>query len=257
MDHLEKDVFIKRLTTGILLVAVVAIFGSFISYRYGYADGSRRQQQTNEPAKTVGSAEEGRPLYGIDMSSYQKDIYEMALNLEGVDFVICRAADGMQVDKTCDKIYQAAKSKGLLLGVYFYARTTLEAREYAHWCAQTIKGYIGEAIVVLDMEENVSVEWTLEFLQAFEALTGVKPLLYTGLNMVRDHDWSTVVANGNPLWVACYGSDNGHEVPLPSSIPYWGNASIHQYTSKLYRSLDGDVCHESIAWWQEMATPNR
>lgn len=63
-------------------------------------------------------------LSGLDLSVWQRDTYESQINAFAKDFVIVRAAFSKSVDNYCDRMYQYAKSKGKLLGFYFFPLTS-------------------------------------------------------------------------------------------------------------------------------------
>ena len=93
-------------------------------------------------------------LKGIDISHHQNGI---DIASTGVDFVICKATEGIgYVDKCCDKFYQAAKKCGKKLGVYHFARPDLgnSAEAEADYFISQIQGYIKEAMLVLDWESG-------------------------------------------------------------------------------------------------------
>lgn len=198
-------------------------------------------------------------LKGIDVSAWQRNTYEQQIDSFAPDFVIVRAAFSEAVDQYCDRIYQYAKSKGKKLGFYFFPLTSDgEARACAGWAYRQVLGYIGEAIPILDWEayngqygstNPGDTQWALEWLKEFEALSGVKPMIYMNQSCERTYDWSKVVANNNGLWLANYGvnngKDNGYQKPK-----YWTSVAMHQYTSLLDgRSLDGDVFNgDNEAW---------
>lgn len=198
-------------------------------------------------------------LSGIDLSFWQRDTYESQINAFAKDFVIVRAAFSKSVDNYCDRMYQYAKSKGKLLGFYFFPLTSDGTPEdCAEWAYRQVLGYIGEAIPFLDWEaysgqygnHNAGdTNWAYRWLVRFEELSGVKPVIYMNQSCEKSYDWSRVVANDNGLWLANYGSNNGknngHSTPK-----YWKTVALHQYTSLLDgRSLDGDVFNGDKEAW--------
>ena len=86
-------------------------------------------------------------MHGTDQSNWQPN------QITEGDFIICKATEGCgYVDPTCDAKYQMNKAAGKLLGVYHYARPDLgnSAEAEAEFFVNNIKGYIKEAILVLD-----------------------------------------------------------------------------------------------------------
>ena len=119
-------------------------------------------------------------MKGIDISNWQANLNAGTIN---ADFVIVKATEGTgYVNPVCDRHYQQAKAAGKKLGVYHFARNgSNSARAEAEFFVNNIKGYIKEAILVLDWEDggNVyNVAWAKEWLDIVQQLTGVKPLIY-------------------------------------------------------------------------------
>lgn len=170
-------------------------------------------------------------LKGIDISNWQKDIINFG---DDVDFVIVKATEGKSyVDPSCDKLYQLAKKCGKLLGVYHFARPdNNDAVTEAEFFVKNIKGYINEAVLVLDYERNMNnVAWAKTFLDKVKELTGIKPLLYISRSPVNQYDYSSIANADYGLWVADYGINDGQEHTFPA-IKHWKNFAIWQYTSK-------------------------
>ena len=154
---------------------------------------------------------------------------------DGFDGVIIKATEGTgYVDPKCDAHYQRAKEHCKLLGVYHYARPDLgtTAEDEAQYFVDNIKGYIKEAILVLDWESanKWDVNWAKRWLDKVYQLTGVKPLIYMSSSVTFAYDWSSVVAADYGLWVANYGNNDGSDHGCPE-VGYWGVVAMHQYTS--------------------------
>lgn len=203
-------------------------------------------------------------LKGIDISVYQKSNYKKLIDTYGKDFVICRAAFGTSVDAMCDTMYQYAKKKGKKLGFYFFPLTSsMSGKAHAQWAYKQVKGYIKEAIPILDWESyngaygKLSVSntsWALEWLKEFERLSGVKPMIYMNSSCNSSYDWSKVVKNDNGLWIANYGKNNGKDAGRPA-VKYWKFAAMHQYTSlgDNGKGLDCDTFYGDKAAWDAYA----
>ena len=177
-------------------------------------------------------------LNGVDISSHQGNIDLAALP---IDFVIIKATEGNSyVNPYCDSKYQQAKSLNLLRGVYHFATGRTSGTEEADWFLKNIRGYIGDAILVLDWEAsavNKGVTYAKAFLDRVYHKTGVKPLIYTNRSVIDGYDWSSVVNADYGLWLATLdGSEYSSygEFPLvaicqPWSKPMTGyNANIDQ-----------------------------
>lgn len=196
-------------------------------------------------------------LYGTDQSKWQENSVT-----EG-SFIILKATEGVgYVDPTCDAKYQLNKSAGKLLGVYDFARPDRGSAEAeAQFFVDNIKGYIGEAILVLDWEQpgtQGNVAWAKAWLDKVYKLTGVRPLIYMSASVVNSYDWSSV-AKDYGLWIAGY--PNAYNVPnppkpTPSNMPYgigaWEFWAIWQYTSSA-GTLDRDIANMDKKAWKKYA----
>lgn len=203
-------------------------------------------------------------LYGIDVSNWQginagdnADSFLIAKATEGINFV-----DGM-----CDKHYQKAKEAGKLLGVYHFARPDInrDAAREACFFVENIKGYVNEAILVLDWEPvgnyKTNVAWAKTWLDTVKLMTGVAPLIYMSASVIGMADWSAV-AKEYGLWIAGY--PNKYNVvnppkPEPGDMPYgigpWAFWAIWQYTSSA-GTLDRNIANMDAKAWAKYAKNN-
>lgn len=191
-------------------------------------------------------------LHCCDLSSWQ------ALGAgDGFEGVVVKATEGVgYVDSSCDAHYQRAKGQGKLLGVYHYARPDLgnSAEAEAEFFVNNIKGYIKEAVLVLDWESanKWDTGWAKRWLDKVKELTGVKPLIYMSSSVTFAYDWSAVVAGDYGLWVANYGNNDGSNHGCPA-VGYWGIVAMHQYTSN---PLDKDEFFGDANTWKAYAGSN-
>ena len=199
-------------------------------------------------------------LKGIDISHWQANL---DIASTGAEFVICKATQGTTfVDPSCDRHYQIAKRLGLKLGVYHYASGGDPVAE-ADFFVRNIKGYIGEAILILDWEKTQNgryhehASWCLKFLNRVKELTGVKPLIYMSASVIKVADWSKVVADDYGLWVAGW-PDNRDSWDIPDfrwDVRPWPFYALWQYTSSGGR-LDRDVFMGDRTAWDKYAAIN-
>lgn len=198
-------------------------------------------------------------LKGIDISHWQNGFTDFS----AVDFAIFKATEGINyVDNCCDKFYQQAKKQGKKLGVYHFARPDLNSAEAeANFFVENVKGYVKEAILVLDWEPGggqiSNVAWAKTWLDKVYSLTGVKPIIYMSQSPENSYDWSSVANSDYGLWVAKYGSNNGQQGTQPT-IKYWKFYALWQYTSKGRVSgyngdLDLDVFSGDTSAWDKYA----
>lgn len=199
-------------------------------------------------------------LNGIDISHWQDGIN---LNNIDFDFVIMKATEGTGfVDDCCDKFYQTAKKRGKCLGVYHYANGK-NYKDEADFFLKNIKGYIGEAVLVLDWESQgnkvfgTSGEktWVKNWLDYVYSKTGVRPMLYvqkSAMSKFRD-------IGDYGLWIAQYANSN--TVNGYQSKPWNDGAykcAMRQYTSHGRLSgysgnLDFDKFYGDVTAWNKYA----
>ncbi len=198
-------------------------------------------------------------MQGIDVSQYQDGQFDELI--EGRDddaFVIVKVAAGKEISYDWKSVTEKVIQQKKLTGFYFFTnRLTVDsynATEYAQWCAQQIEDYIGYGIVVLDHEDDPSLspDWCLEWLEEFEHLTNVKPILYTNRGLIdsnRDNQKLQEIHDKDyGLWVAEF--DTGKfESPLP-----WKEYEvfIHQFTSNA-EILDENWCYALPERWWNLA----
>lgn len=203
-------------------------------------------------------------LKGIDISSYQRNNYRTLIDNYGTDFVITRAAWRYSVDSMCDVMYQYAKSKGKKLGFYFFPLTSDgSAKSHATWAYSQVKGYIREAIPILDWEayngsegnNNIAdINWAKEWLDTFYNLSGVRPMIYMNSNCNATYNFEPIVKGNYGLWIANYGNNNGTDHGRPV-VKYWTAAAMHQYTSlgDNGKGLDRDTFYGDKTAWDKYA----
>jgi len=185
-------------------------------------------------------------LKGIDISKWQGEVDWSAIKA-AEDFVIIKSSEGdpdpgqttQQYEDPMFKTNQAgARSVGILLGYYHFARPDFNAPEgEAEECFNAIGGLQENEIVCLDMETAGQtgaanlVDWAKRWLDHFQSLSGLKPLIYMSESWVDDYDWSNVYNAGYGLWVAKYGANDGTVPTQGVNTGVWPTAAIWQYTS--------------------------
>lgn len=184
-------------------------------------------------------------LNGFDVSNWQNSMN--AGTLPG-DFAIMKATEGTSyVNPSCDTHYQQAKKAGKLLGVYHFASGSDAVKE-ADYFVSNVKGYVGEALLVLDWEADAvkkGASWALNWLWRVHDKTGVWPLIYMSQSVCTAYDWAEVAKNCG-LWVAKYPSSSkmGYEA-YPSGMSFgtgaWRSCAIWQYTSNGYLNGSGPL----------------
>lgn len=209
-------------------------------------------------------------LHGIDVSKWQCDI---AIDKISCDFVIVKATQGTTyVNPYFEKQVSKTISSGKLLGVYHYASKGGAQNEAKHFL-NTVKNYIGKAILVLDWEgdgndhfgnSDTSTSYAKEFMDYVYKETGVKPLFYISKSVTKYKGMDTIKNAGYKLWAAQYANYN--EVTKFKDNPWtdnkgfgpWNSPTIYQYTSRGRLSgyngnLDFDIAYLTKDEWNNLA----
>lgn len=204
-------------------------------------------------------------LNGYDISNNQGNIDN---RLVPGNFVFIKATEGVgYTDPNCDANYQQAKAAGKLLGVYHFARPDgNDPISEARWFYSQVKGYLGEAVIALDLEvKPITPGWAKSFADEFYRLSKVRVVIYMSQSVFNTGDWSALTPN-YAAWVASYGANNqqtGYGDPnAPVSIN--GNWTIFgvQYTSRgrlpgWGGDLDLDIAYVTPDQWKRYAAGDR
>ena len=201
-------------------------------------------------------------MNGIDIARYQKGIN---LELVPCDFVIVKATQGISyVSPTFRAQIEQASTYGKLLGVYHYAGGGGAVPEAKHFI-QTVRDYIGKAILVLDWEgaQNPNFKnpaYAMEFLATVKKETGITPFIYMSKSVCRQYDWNPAF----PLWCAQYKNQEQtgyQETPWTDKKGFgnWNSCVILQYSSKgrlpnYHANLDLDKAYCTPDQWMKYAS---
>ena len=212
--------------------------------------------------------EEKTELDGIDISGYQKGIDIAAVPS---DFVIVKVSEGTDSTATFKEQAEAALKAGKLLGLYHFANADTTASAQAEFFADSVKDYLGKALLFLDWEDTSyskvrekGTSWAAEWLERVYRLTGVKPLIYMNKNATREYDFSEI-AKEYKLWAAQYADMDAHDGyqddPWQDTKGYgaWGSKpTIFQYSSTTHLdgydgNLDVDKFYGTKEDWKKLA----
>ncbi len=190
--------------------------------------------------------------FGVDVSSYQKDINWQAVRNDGISFAIIRAGyRGYGTGEIAEdpKFYQnliGARDAGIDIGVYFYSQaiTVQEAIEEADFVVSRLNAYQAGGLVklpiVIDTEFTGTNAGRADFLttqqrtiivKAFmDRITsyGYKPMVYSNKSFLELNLDMSQLPNYE-VWLAHYTSKDD---PLSHPSSYNGPYEIWQYTSE-------------------------
>ena len=200
-------------------------------------------------------------MNGIDVASYQTGI---DFSRVPCDFTIIKATEGTNyVNPACNAQYASAKGAGKLLGLYHYV-TGIGAVAEANFFIDSIKNYVGSAILCIDWESGGNSAWgNMAYLrqvcQQVINRTGVRPLIY-----VQASEYAPVSQVAKELnlgmWVAQYASmePTGYQSHPWNEGAY--GCAIRQYSSNGRLAgwggpLDLNLAYMDAAAWKRYANP--
>ena len=156
----------------------------------------------------------GYKIHGIDVSSYQGNIYwpavaQMQDQDVNIKFAFIKATEGLKdVDKHYKRNWQKAKEANITRGAYHYFLATKSGRLQAQNFIKTVQLQPGDLPPVLDVEELYGVRpdsmrsRVNAWLNAVGKAYNVRPVIYTSASFYKNflgHDFDEY-----PLWVAHY-----------------------------------------------------
>ena len=156
----------------------------------------------------------GYKIHGIDVSSYQGNIYWPAVaKMQDQDvriqFAFIKATEGLSnIDRQFKRNWQKAKEANITRGAYHYFLATKSGRMQAENFIRTVKLQQGDLPPVLDVEELYGVpvdsmrNRVKMWLQTVEKTYGVKPIIYTNVDFYNRH--LGLEFDAYPLWIAHY-----------------------------------------------------
>lgn len=163
---------------------------------------------------------------GIDISTIQGQVNFAACKADGLEFVVCRCGVGNGgKDNLFDHNVTAATAAGMKVAAYHFIfplpplpsqplRDPVEqAKLHAKWAGSTSAC----PVVACDLEwpppeqwakwgctASQIVEWTVKYLEAYEQLTGVRPIVYTYPYFAQAIQLPASFAAKYKLWIASY-----------------------------------------------------
>lgn len=213
-------------------------------------------------------------IKGLDVSVYQGDkINWKAVAAAGYKFVICRCGVGNgSKDKNYEKNIAGAKAVGLKVAAYHfvYPLPTIpnqplrdpkaQAKLHADWAGKDI-------LAACDLEwpepENWAkwgctaqqiVDWAVTYLEEYERLTGIRPIVYTYPYFAKAVNLPASFAQKWKLWIASYTANP--TVPKP-----WTDWLLWQDSGGKTTNLPGGGPVDTnkardLSWWEDFEKRN-
>ena len=197
----------------IIVTSIIVALGLYIYFAY-------RHKQVEEAARFALYPDFaiqlplGYKIHGIDVSSYQGNIYWPAVAAMhdqdvSIRFAFIKATEGLNnVDKQFNHNWQNAKAANITRGAYHFFLATKSGRLQAQNFIKAVKLQPGDLPPVLDIEELYGVpidsmrNRAKLWLQLVKNAYNVKPIIYTNVSFYKNFLGDEF--NGYPLWVAHY-----------------------------------------------------
>lgn len=194
--------------------------------------------------------------HGYDISALQSDNFSwQAIVDAGISFIIARNGIGSnQLDGLYSKNVIGAKSMNLAFGCYnviYPLNNDNPAAEaqYHYKASEGMPSFVDLEFPTVPMWPSYKItansiyQWTLAYMQEYEALSGVRPILYSYPNFFEALALPQSFADTYKLWIASY--TQVPLIPKPfSDYVVWQTAGGN--TARLSNGLevDTDVCKD-------------
>jgi GH25 family lysozyme M1 (1,4-beta-N-acetylmuramidase) len=155
-------------------------------------------------------------MKGIDVSNNNGFVYWPSVAGAGYEFAWAKASEGVTFkDSFLSGNLRQGAAAGVTMGAYHYARPDrFTAKDEAQAFAQAYRPRPGDLLPVLDFEVSASKSpqamsrWALDFLNEYERLTGVRPIIYTYPYFLSGK-MDARMLKGELLWYADYSGVGG------------------------------------------------
>jgi len=211
-------------------------------------------------------------IKGVDISVIQGNVDFVALAATGVQFVICRCGVGNGgKDKLYDQNIAKAKAAGLKVMAYnfVYPLPTIPSqplRDPKQQAALHVQWANGE-LAACDLEWPTPdqwakwgctaaqiVEWTITYLQEYERLSGIRPIVYTYPYFAEAIKLPDSFAQTYQLWLASY--EPTPQIPKPwTDWVMWQYGSGGNYKLPNGAPVDVDYVKDLSLWDTAPAVP--
>lgn len=185
-------------------------------------------------------------VHGIDISHHQETIDWKRVSAAGVDFVYCKATEGIDLqDPLFNTNWKALTKQKIPRGAYHMFRPEDEVKPQVDFFLATLRAEgIDRQMLppVLDIERNSGVKKVsrevlharaVEWVRLVEKELQVKPLIYTNPTFWKDYLGSDHELIQFPLWISEY--EIGASAPAHTAA--WNDWTLWQFSQ--YGIVDG------------------
>ncbi|GAA1803285.1 hypothetical protein GCM10009835_22740 [Planosporangium flavigriseum] len=219
-----------------------------------------------DPRFSAAAAPAGYPVTGIDVSSWQGNVDWNQVAAAGAKFAYVKATEGTSyVNPYFNSQYNGAKSAGLYVGAYVFARPDspdsvaqadffIDHSQFAYdgktlplmldleWPYKNSAGNYVAPYPCWGLSPSAMVSWIRSFVTRIWQRTGKQTLIYTNTNWWNPCTGSNSSFGDQLLFIAHYSSTP------PSTLPAgWPRWTIWQYSSSGSLPGDQNVFNGSLA----------
>jgi GH25 family lysozyme M1 (1,4-beta-N-acetylmuramidase) len=159
----------------------------------------------------------------VDISKWQGEIDFNRMKAAGIKGVMMKAGQGTVVDPKFEVNYFAARTAGLLVGMYWYFDSRATPYDQARAWAILVNKYGYDLVCAFDYEENYGGRYggivnLSEFIRQFQIFTNVPDIdivIYTGFFYWSEHGSNNSMWARFQLWLAWYGNEQDVRIPQP------------------------------------------
>lgn len=207
---------------------------------------------------------------GIDISTIQGNVDFAAVAATGVQFVICRCGVGNGgKDSLYDHNIAAAAAAGLKVAAYHFVYPLPPAngqplRDPVKQ-AQLHAGWAGNVpVVCCDLEWPVPqdwakwdcsaaqiVQWTIAYLEAYEAATNIRPVVYTYPSFASSIHLPADFGQKYQLWIASYTATPAIPAPWTDWVMWQNSGGSEKLLNGV--AVDTDFAKD-LSLWNTVAT---
>lgn len=177
-------------------------------------------------------------VLGVDVSLYQEDIdWRVLANQKNykVKFALIRSTMGDdRIDSKFEKNFTEAQVAGLVVGSYHYYDPNEPSTQQAYNYLKNSRQRENQIIPIIDIESlgNTQSEDNLfkglkNCLDIVEKETGIKPMIYTGLDFFEKYIEPRKEFEGYHLWLAAYSDKRADDESVKRSC-------IRQFSKKIW-----------------------
>lgn len=194
---------------------------------------------------------------GIDISHYQGDLLEHISKHNSLDFIICKATEGITyIDKDFKKNWAEIRNRKLIRGTYhFYIATDDPIKQAQHFFNTVGSLSDSDMAPIIDVEalgvprsiSPQSLQTDLKiFIERVQKNFGRQPIIYSNYDFAQEYLTQEWLAD-YPLWIAEYSAASAPKIPdawRNTGYKIW-QKSDHYSVDSIQTDLDLFIGHKS------------